>query len=74
MIVTSSKLQVQNYDPATGTWTPAGSLVEEHTRHAATLLPNGLVLIEGGITLDAFTKDAGAVTILLPARGVLPAV
>jgi N-acetylneuraminic acid mutarotase len=36
------------YDPRTGTWTATGDLVEGRSRHTATLLPNGTVLIVGG--------------------------
>ncbi len=37
------------YDPATGTWTPTGSLAYERNRdYTATLLTNGEVLVVGG--------------------------
>jgi large repetitive protein len=36
------------FDPATGTWTPTGQLNTERVSHAATLLPNGRVLVVGG--------------------------
>jgi hypothetical protein len=36
------------YDPATNTWSAAGSLTTTRYNHRATLLPNGKVLVTGG--------------------------
>ena len=38
------------YDPATGQFAPAGKMTMARSFHTATLLPNGTVIIAGGIT------------------------
>jgi hypothetical protein len=40
------------YDPGTGTWTVSGSLNNVRFGHRATLLPNGKVLVAGGVVRD----------------------
>lgn len=45
---TSPSLNAELYDPATNTWTLAGTLTTAHEDHSATVLPNGMVLVTGG--------------------------
>lgn len=60
------------YDPATQTFTPTGSLNEVRGGHTATLLPNGKVLIAGGLKPGAnpfFADEVGTFEIYDPATG-----
>jgi hypothetical protein len=47
------------YDPATGTFAPAGDLTRARVGHSATLLPDGRVLIAGGFGPLGSTKSGG---------------
>ncbi|WP_437647215.1 Kelch repeat-containing protein [Sorangium sp. So ce362] len=43
---------VERYDPETDTWTLGASMAKARRLHTATLLPNGKVLVAGGIHSD----------------------
>lgn len=56
----TTRASAEIYDPATGIFTATGSLSVPRERHAATVLPNGTVLISGGIdfaTVPHFTAE-----------------
>ena len=55
------------YDPATGTWSPTGSLDTGRVFHTATLLPNGKVLVAGGS--DSRTAALASAELYDPATG-----
>jgi len=57
------------YDPSTGVWAGARSLAAAREFHTATLLPNGLVMISGG--LGATAASLNSVEIYDPANAFM---
>ncbi|HJW23000.1 MAG TPA: kelch repeat-containing protein, partial [Candidatus Limnocylindrales bacterium] len=57
---------VELYDPATGTWAPAGSMIEARGHHTATLLSDGHVLVAGG---DNIANSMASAELYDSARG-----
>jgi Galactose oxidase, central domain/Kelch motif len=57
------------YDPATGDFTATGSLATGRAGHTATLLPNGKVLITGGINFNVPTGFVRSAELYDPATG-----
>jgi hypothetical protein len=53
-----SHTNAELYDPATGSWIQTGTLIARREQHTATLLPNGTVLIAGGLGRDATATGA----------------
>ncbi len=58
------------YDPATGEWTETGALHKYREDHRATLLPDGRVLVAGGLVDLLRTGFSHVAEIYNVARGV----
>lgn len=56
------------YDPATSTWSATGSLAVARAYHTATLLPNGQVLVSGG--MNYATGYVASVELYDPVTGI----
>jgi N-acetylneuraminic acid mutarotase len=50
-------IESELYNPATGTWSGTGVMAKTRQRHTSTLLPNGAVLVTGGITTGGTTAN-----------------
>src|SRR5439155_16840920 len=63
------------YDPATGTFTLVGDMITDRDSHTATLLPNGKVLIAGGVqrTVNGNTFFLHSAELFDPATGTFAA-
>jgi N-acetylneuraminic acid mutarotase len=46
------------FDPATGGWSPSGSMQKARYSHASALLPNGKVLVAGGVATNSTDATA----------------
>lgn len=57
------------YDPVAGTWSATGSLSTMRANHTATLLPNGTVLVAGGI-MNEYNAIAPGAEIYDPSSGI----
>jgi hypothetical protein len=59
----------QIYDPATGKFKPTGSMADARTKHTATRLKNGRVLVVGGADLSDGIDNLATAEIYDPATG-----
>src|SRR2546423_9243572 len=57
------------YDPATGTWSPAGSFDTGRVFHTATLLADGKVLVAAGRGRDSGFIELASAELYDPATG-----
>jgi len=68
-IGTSCTSAAELYNPSTGQWTTIGSMTITRGNHTATLLPNGKVLVAGGICIGGFTYPDNSAELYDPSTG-----
>lgn len=68
---TNSIASSELYDPTTGTWTSTGKMHQPRESHTATLLPDGEVLVAGGLygCDDQLCTDNSSTELYNPATG-----
>jgi N-acetylneuraminic acid mutarotase len=68
-IGTSCTSTAEIYNPSTGQWTATGSMTITRGNHTATLLPNGKVLVAGGLCSGGFTYPENSAELYDPSMG-----
>jgi hypothetical protein len=64
VLVAGGSSYAEVYDPGTGTWSPAASMIRTRYNHTATLLSTGDVLVAGGA--DSTTNYMTATELFKP--------
>ena len=68
-IGTSCASTAELYNPSTGQWTTTGSMTKTRGNHTAQLLPNGKVLVAGGLCSGGFTYADNSAELYDPSTG-----